>query len=331
MKVRVIGSGSWATALAQVLADNGQDVKVYGIAQDEVDDINNNHKNSKYFNDVDINPNLVASTDINIVKDADIVLLGVPTFALESVCLQIKELLDHKVYIINVAKGFHPKTKQRLSIVIKELLGDKLIDVISLIGPSHAEEVIRRLLTIVNSVCENEESAKIIQGLFANEYFRVYTNTDVVGAEIAAATKNVMAIASGVLTGIEQGDNARAALMTRGLYEMTRFGLYFGGKKETFLGLNGVGDLIVTCSSLHSRNFQAGLAIGKANGAKEFLANNTKTTEGVNTTRVVYEMAKENGIEMPITDQIYQVLFEEKSPKDAIVDLMKRPLKAENI
>ena len=331
MKVRVIGSGSWATALAQVLADNGQDVKVYGIAQDEVDDINNNHKNSKYFGDVDINPNLVASTDINIVKDADIVLLGVPTFALESVCLQIKELIDHKVYVINVAKGFHPVTKQRLSIVIKELLGDKLIDVISLIGPSHAEEVIRRLLTIVNSVCENEESAKIIQELFANDYFRVYTNTDVVGAEIAAATKNVMAIASGVLTGINQGDNARAALMTRGLYEITRFGLYFGGKKETFLGLNGVGDLIVTCSSLHSRNFQAGLAIGKANGAKEFLANNTKTTEGVNTTRVVYEMAKENGIEMPITDQIYQVLFEEKSPKDAIIDLMKRPLKAENI
>ena len=331
MKVRVIGSGSWATALAQVLADNGQDVKVYGIAQDEVDDINNNHKNSKYFGDVDINPNLVASTDINIVKDADIVLLGVPTFALESVCLQIKELLDHKVYVINVAKGFHPVTKQRLSIVIKELLGDKLIDIISLIGPSHAEEVIRRLLTIVNSVCENEESAKIIQELFANDYFRVYTNTDVVGAEIAAATKNVMAIASGVLTGINQGDNARAALMTRGLYEITRFGLYFGGKKETFLGLNGVGDLIVTCSSLHSRNFQAGLAIGKANGAKEFLANNTKTTEGVNTTRVVYEMAKENGIEMPITDQIYQVLFEEKSPKDAIIDLMKRPLKAENI
>lgn len=331
MRVRVIGSGSWATALAQVLADNGQDVKVYGIAQDEVDDINNNHKNSKYFGDVDINPNLVASTDINIVKDADIVLLGVPTFALESVCLQIKELLDHKVYVINVAKGFHPVTKQRLSIVIKELLGDKLIDIISLIGPSHAEEVIRRLLTIVNSVCENEESAKIIQELFANDYFRVYTNTDVVGAEIAAATKNVMAIASGVLTGINQGDNARAALMTRGLYEITRFGLYFGGKKETFLGLNGVGDLIVTCSSLHSRNFQAGLAIGKANGAKEFLANNTKTTEGVNTTRVVYEMAKENGIEMPITDQIYQVLFEEKSPKDAIIDLMKRPLKAENI
>lgn len=329
MKIRVIGSGSWATALAQVLADNHQDVKIYGISQTEVDDINNNHQNSTFYPGVDINPALTATTDINVVKDADVVLLGVPVMALESVCLQIKDLIDHPVYVINVAKGFHPDTHERLSVVIKRLLGEHLIDVISLIGPSHAEEVILRLLTCVNSVCENEESAKVIQELFSNDYFRVYTNTDVIGAEIAAALKNVMAIASGMITGLEQGDNARAALMTRGLYEITRFGLAQGGKQETFLGLNGVGDLIVTCSSLHSRNFQAGLAIGKSGDAKAFLASNKKTTEGVNTTRVVHLMAKEMGVEMPITEQVYRILFEGLAPQDAISELMNRSLKRE--
>ena len=330
MKIGVIGTGSWATALTQVLVDNGRDVLMYGISKEEVDDINLNHKNSKYF-ECDINPNIKATTKMEDLKDAEVILLGVPVMALESVCKQLKEIIDHKIYVINVAKGFHPITGERLSLVIKNYLGDHLNDVISIIGPSHAEEVILRLLTIVNSVCENVESAKIIQKLFANDYFRVYTNTDVVGAEIAAATKNVMAIASGVLTGLGQGDNARAALMTRGIYEMTRFGLYYGGQKETFLGLNGVGDLIVTCSSYHSRNFQAGLAIGKADDAVEFLANNKKTTEGVNTAKVVHRLALENGIDMPITNEVYQVLFEGKKPSVAIVDLMNRPLKSESI
>ena len=330
MKIGVIGTGSWGTALTQVLVDNGRDVLMYGITKSEVDDINLNHKNSKFF-ECDINPNIKATNNMEDLKDADIILLGVPVMALESVCKQLKEIIDHKIYVINVAKGFHPVSGKRLSVVIKELLGEQLIDVISIIGPSHAEEVILRLLTTVNSVCENEESAKMIQELFANEYFRVYTNTDVVGAEIAAATKNVMAIASGVLTGLGQGDNARAALMTRGIYEMTRFGLHFGGQKETFLGLNGVGDLIVTCSSYHSRNFQAGLAIGKADDAKEFLENNKKTTEGVNTARVVHKLAEELKIDMPITNEVYQVLYEGKKPSVAIADLMSRPLKAESI
>lgn len=331
MKVRIIGTGSWGTALGQVLADNGQDVKMYGLSIEEVNDINLNHQNSKFFNDVLINPNLEASNDFDIVKDADVVLLGVPVMAIDSVCQRLKETLDHKVHVINVAKGFHPVTKERLSLAITRIMGDKLEDFVSLIGPSHAEEVILRKLTIVNSVCENEEVAKSIQKLFANDYFRVYTNSDVIGAEIAAATKNVMAIASGCLAGINEGDNARAALMTRGLAEMTRFGLALGAKKETFLGLNGVGDLIVTCSSYHSRNFQAGLEIGKANGAKEFLLNNKKTTEGINTCRVVKELADEMKIDMPITNEVYEVLFNDKKPTEAIKGLMTRPLKAEEL
>lgn len=330
MKVRIIGTGSWATALAQVLVDNRQDVLLYGISQDEIDDINNNHRNDKFF-DVDIAEGIKASNDLNIINDADIILLATPVKAIEGVMNQILEILDHPVYFINVSKGFHPETFERLSVFIKRMAKDKCLDVISLIGPSHAEEVIQRLLTTVNSVCENEEVAAKVQELFANQYFRVYRNTDVVGAEIAAACKNIFAIASGVLQGLNQGDNARAALMTRGLFEMTRFGLFFGGKESTFLGLNGVGDLIVTCSSYHSRNFQAGLIIGKDDDATMFLKNNQKTTEGVLTTKVVYELAMKYNINMPITAEVYKVLYEHKKPSSAINDLMSRELKAEMI
>ncbi len=330
MKVRIIGTGSWATALAQVLTDNNQDVMMYGVSKEEINDININHRNDKYFN-VDLPISLQATSDINMVNEADIILLATPVKALESVMEQIREVLDHPVYFINVSKGFHPITFERLSVFIKRVAGDMCLDVISLIGPSHAEEVILRLLTTVNSVCEDEKIAKEIQKLFSNQYFRVYYNTDVAGAEIAAACKNVFAIASGALQGINQGDNARAALMTRGLYEMTRFGLYFGGKQSTFLGLNGVGDLIVTCSSYHSRNFNAGLAIGKADDASEFLKSNNKTTEGVMTTKVVYELALKHNIDMPITTEVYNVLYKGKKPSEAIGDLMNRTLKAEKL
>lgn len=330
MKVAVIGSGSWSTALSQVLVDNENEVMIYGIAKDEIDDINLNHQNSKFFT-CPIDPKIKATLDLSLALDeSDVILLGVPVLAQESVLKQIKAIIARPVTIINVAKGFHPTTKKRLSLEIKGIMQEKAAHIVSLIGPSHAEEVILRKLTLVNSVCEDILEAQKIQKLFANDYFRVYTNNDVAGAEIAAALKNIMAIASGALEGLGQGDNAKAALMTRGLAEMTRFGMAFGGKLETFLGLNGVGDLIVTCSSIHSRNFQAGLAIGRADDATSFLANNKKTTEGIATTKTVYAIAKEKGIDMPITNEVYAVLFEGKKPSLAIGNLMRRPLKAED-
>lgn len=330
MKIRIIGTGSWATALAQVLVDNHQDVLMYGISQKEVADINDNHRNDTYFN-VELPKELRATNDMRLMEDGDIILLATPVVAIESVMEQLSSILTKPVYFVSVSKGFHPTTHERLSVFIKRVAGDKCKEVISLIGPSHAEEVILRLLTAVNSVSEDEQAAKMVQELFSNQYFRVYRNTDVVGAEISAALKNIFAIGSGILEGLHQGDNARASLMTRGLYEMTRFGLYYGGKEQTFLGLNGVGDLIVTCSSRHSRNFNAGLIIGQDNSSDRFLKENTKTTEGVLTTKVVYEMAKENGIEMPITTEIYRILYEDKKPSEAIDDLMSRSLKAEKL
>ena len=330
MKVTVIGSGSWGTALAQVLADNLHDVTIWGKDLDEVVDIHMYHQNEKYFPGVHINEDVKATNDLSLVADAEMVILAVPTAAIEDVCLLINRHFTRKVLVVSVAKGFHPVTHKRLSVVIRETVKPEILDdVVSLIGPSHAEEVVLRLLTTINAVCENEESSIRVQHAFSNNYFRVYRNTDVIGAETGVAIKNIIAIASGILSGLGLGDNARAALMTRGLAEMSRYGIYFGAKPETYLGLTGVGDLIVTCTSVHSRNFQAGLMIGKSDSAKPFWENNTKTVEGVKAAKVIFEEAHKLDISMPITEQVYKVLYENAIPSQSILELMKRELKAE--
>lgn len=330
MKISVLGSGSWGCALAQILVRNGHDVVVWGIDETEVNDINQNHQNSRYFKDVKLDERLKATTDMSLIAGSEALLLAVPSMAIDSVIANAEKYCTEPFYVINVAKGFHPVTHERMSEVIKKAVSkDKLKDVVSLIGPSHAEEVVIGLMTCVNAVCENDASAKVIQKTFSNDAFRVYRNTDVIGAEIGVALKNVMAIASGILTGLGQGDNARAALMTRGLAEIARYGVSMGGKAETYLGLDGVGDLIVTCTSYHSRNFTAGLEIGKSDSAEEFLKNNKRTVEGVRCAKVVYEEALKHGISMPITDQVYKVLFEGKKPSAALSELMSRELKAE--
>lgn len=330
MKTVVIGSGSWGTALAQVLADNKEEVIIYGIEKSEIDDINLNHENSKYFEGVELNPNLKATDDITVVKDADIVLLAVPTFAIEGICLQIDPYLKNNIIVVNVSKGFHPETSERMSEVIRRCISkEHLSSVVSLIGPSHAEEVVIRLLTTIDAVSLKEEDAQVIQRTFSNNYLRIYTGDDEIGSELGVAIKNVMAIASGILSGLGYQDNTRAALITRGLQEMIRYGVFFGGKQQTFMGLTGIGDLIVTCTSIHSRNFEAGYQIGKENDVTNFLKYNKKTVEGVKTAKIVHKVAKENNIDMPICEEVYQILFEGKEPKTCANDLMLRELKKE--
>lgn len=330
MKTVVIGSGSWGTALAQVLADNKEEVIIYGIEKSEIDDINLNHENSKYFEGVELNPNLKATDDITVVKDADIVLLAVPTFAIEGICLQIDPYLKNNIIVVNVSKGFHPETSGRMSEVIRRCISkEHLSSVVSLIGPSHAEEVVIRLLTTIDAVSLKEEDAQVIQRTFSNNYLRIYTGDDEIGSELGVAIKNVMAIASGILSGLGYQDNTRAALITRGLQEMIRYGVFFGGKQQTFMGLTGIGDLIVTCTSIHSRNFEAGYQIGKENDVTNFLKYNKKTVEGVRTAKIVHKVAKENNIDMPICEEVYQILFEGKEPKTCANDLMLRELKKE--
>lgn len=330
MKTVVIGSGSWGTALAQVLADKKEEVIIYGIEKSEIDDINLNHENSKYFEGVELNPNLKATDDITVVKDADIVLLAVPTFAIEGICLQIDPYLKNNIIVVNVSKGFHPETSERMSEVIRRCISkEHLSSVVSLIGPSHAEEVVIRLLTTIDAVSLKEEDAQVIQRTFSNNYLRIYTGDDEIGSELGVAIKNVMAIASGILSGLGYQDNTRAALITRGLQEMIRYGVFFGGKQQTFMGLTGIGDLIVTCTSIHSRNFEAGYQIGKENDVTNFLKYNKKTVEGVRTAKIVHKVAKENNIDMPICEEVYQILFEGKEPKTCANDLMLRELKKE--
>lgn len=330
MKITIIGSGSWGTGIAQVLADNHEDVTIWGIEETQIDDIQNNHQNKAFFENVTLNSNIKASTDIKVVKDSDIIVLSVPTIAIEDVCKNILAHINKKVIVVNTSKGFHPKTNERMSEVIRETIPeDKLSSVVSLIGPSHAEEVVQRILTTICAVSLKEEDAKQIQKVFSNEYFRVYTGNDEVGSETGVALKNAIAVASGVLSGLGYGDNTRAALITRGLAEMIRFGTFMGGKSETFMGLTGIGDLIVTCTSPHSRNFQAGYEIGKANTAQIFWETNKKTVEGVRTAKVIHEIATKHHISMPIINEIYQVLYEGKEPATSAKDLMLRELKAE--
>ena len=330
MKTVIIGSGSWGTALGQVLQDNFQDVLIYGTSEKEVNDINCNHKNTKFFPDIVLNPDLKATNDIQCVKDADIILLAVPTIAIDPVCHQINELITKKVIVVNVSKGFHPETNERMSEVIRRCMdSNKLSSVVSLIGPSHAEEVIIRLLTSICAISLKEEDAILVQQLFSNDYLRIYTGDDEVGSELGAAIKNTMAIASGIISGLGYADNTRAALITRGLQEMIRFGTAFGGKPNTFVGLTGVGDLIVTCSSIHSRNFQCGYQIGKENDVTNFLEHNTKTVEGIRTAKIVHKLAAQKGVEMPICEEVYQILFCGKEPRTCARSLMLRDLKRE--
>lgn len=330
MKIAIIGSGSWGTALGNVLAQNNKNVVIWGKNLDEIVDIQQYHLNENYFPGVKLDERLKATPVFEDILDSDVFLLAIPSIAIEEVCQNLNQHLNKKVMIINVAKGFHPVTHEYLMDVIERSIDQKYLEaVISLIGPSHAEEVVENQLTTVNAVSKNMEAATIVQELFSNDFFRVYRNDDVIGAQIGVAVKNVIALASGIASGLGYGDNTRAALITRGLAEITRFGVCFGGRTDTFLGLCGVGDLVVTATSQHSRNFQAGYDVGKNESTKHFYDTNSKTVEGVVATKVVYEVAKSNNIEMPITEQVYEVFFEGKNPRHAIADLMNRELKHE--
>lgn len=330
MFVGVIGSGSWGVALSQVLTDNNVKNIIWGRSVDEINNINSQHEVS-YLPNVKINENIKASNDFSDLKDCDILLIATPSSALSSVIENINKTIEKKVSIINVSKGFYVDSSERLSVAIKRLVKPEIFNgVVSLVGPTHAEEVILRLETAIVSVSEDLDLAHKVQHLFSNEYFRVYTSDDMIGAEIGAAVKNVIALASGIVSGSGLGDNATAALITRGLAEMSRIGLAMGGKLDTFLGLTGVGDLIVTATSPHSRNFQAGIEIGK-NGAQSFWENNKKTVEGTKAVKEVIHLAEIHNISMPISQAVYDVLYNEANINEIIVELMTRELKNESI
>ncbi len=332
MKAAVLGTGSWGTALAQVLSDNGHDVVMYGVDNDEISEINQRHTNTRYFHGVKLSESLRATADAADAMDgAELVLITVPTKFVSNALNTVKPYVKEGTLVVNASKGFDINTDKRMTETVRDILGDCGIKpVVSVIGPSHAEEVILRRVTCICSVSTDVEAAKLAQQIFSNSYMRLYVNTDEVGAEYAVAIKNVIALASGMLSGLGYGDNSRAALVTRGLAEMIRYCTAKGGKTETCCGLAGIGDLMVTCFSPHSRNYQAGYIMGQDDSSMGFLRDNKKTVEGVYSCKVIYEDAKSNySFSLPIISSIYDILFNGKHPSSALHELMGRPLTEE--
>lgn len=322
------GGGSFGTALGILLANKGYEVSIYDRDKSVVDDINYNRKNDKYIKELKIPKNVTAYNDLDdTLENAKYVVLAVPSHVIRAISNSLKGKIDKDVIVISIAKGIEEGSNLRLSEVIAEELPNNKVVILS--GPSHAEEVAFDIPTTVVVSSKDEKASKEVQDLFITKEFRVYTNDDLVGVEIGGAVKNIIALAAGVCDGIGYGDNSKAALMTRGMAEIVRIGIKLGGKPETFLGLTGMGDLIVTCTSLHSRNRRAGFLIGKGESVDEAIKDVGMVVEGIKACKAFYELKEKLDIEMPITDVLYKILFKSKDPKDAVVELMEREKKNE--
>lgn len=327
-KVTVIGSGSWGTALAIMLAKEGHEVLIWARREDVVEELLQKRTNEKYLPGVTIPPEIQATTDRKAaVEGAEIIIFAVPSRAVRSTLEDFADILQKGQILVNVAKGLEDGTLLRLSEVMESIAPQCEICVLS--GPSHAEEVARNIPTACLIASKNEAVARLVQEEFRNPRFRLYTNTDLVGVEIGAALKNIMALAAGMSDGLGFGDNTKAALMTRGIAEMKRLGIAMGGKAETFAGLSGIGDLIVTCTSMHSRNRRAGILLGQGKSLQETLDAVQMVVEGVNTVEAACHLAEKYGVSMPITETINEVLFHGLPAEEAVQELMTRESKAE--
>ncbi|KXT74846.1 Glycerol-3-phosphate dehydrogenase (NAD(P)+) [Streptococcus sp. DD10] len=331
-KIAVLGPGSWGTALSQVLNDNGHDVRIWGNIPEQIKEINEKHTNKRYFKDAVLDEKIIAYDDLSqALEGVDAILFVVPTKVTRLVAKQVAQVLDHKVTIMHASKGLEPDSHKRLSTILEEEIPARLrSEIVVVSGPSHAEETIVRDITLITAASQNLETAKYVQELFSNHYFRLYTNTDIIGVETAGALKNIIAVGAGILHGLGYGDNAKAAIITRGLAEITRLGVKMGANPLTYSGLSGVGDLIVTGTSIHSRNWRAGDALGRGEKLADIEANMGMVIEGLSTTKAAYELANELGVYMPITQALYGVIYEDSHLKQAIQDLMSNEFKAEN-
>lgn len=331
-KIAVLGPGSWGTALAQTLAENGHDVRIWGNVPEQITEINTYHTNKHYLPELNLPESIIGYTELaEAVKEVDAVLFVVPTKAIRAVAQELLQHLTTKPVIIHASKGLEQGTHKRISEVLaEEIPAEKRQAIAVLSGPSHAEEVARHDITTITAASTEADAAKFVQTLFLNHYFRIYTNPDVIGVEMGAALKNIIAIGAGAIHGLGFGDNAKAAIMTRGLAEISRLGVAMGANPLTFIGLSGVGDLIVTCTSIHSRNWRTGNLLGQGHELSEVLDNMGMVVEGVQTTRAAKELAETMGIEMPITQTIYEVLYEHKNINEAATEIMLRDGKKEN-
>ncbi len=327
-KIGIIGAGSWGTALSKVVADNGHEVTVWSIVESEIEMLKAEHEHKDKLPGVKLPEQIVYTTKIEeAIAGMDVCVLAVPSPFTRSTSKMMAPYVKQGQIIVNVAKGVEEKTLMTLSEIIEEEIPAAEVAVLS--GPSHAEEVGRGLPTTVVVGAKYRKTAEYLQGVFMNEVFRVYTSSDMLGIELGGALKNVIALAAGIADGLGCGDNTKAALITRGIAEITRLGLVMGGKAETFSGLTGIGDLIVTCASMHSRNRRAGILIGQGKSMEEAMAEVKQVVEGVYSAKAASGLARKYEIEMPIVDKVNEVLFEGLPAKQAMRELMLRDRKNE--
>ncbi|WP_278955584.1 NAD(P)H-dependent glycerol-3-phosphate dehydrogenase [Lactobacillus apis] len=334
-KIAVLGAGSWGTVLGSMLADKGNEIVLYGNNEEVNQEINEHHTNEHYMKDWSVNETATATGDLNKALDgAEVILFVLPTQAIRIVAKQVGQILTEtgrKPLIVTATKGIEPGTKKLISeILTEEIYPNDTDKIVAISGPSHAESVAQKDLTAISCASTSKENAEKVQEMFSNDYFRLYTNSDLVGVEVAGAVKNVIAIAAGILVGKHYGDDAKAALMTRGLAEITRLGVnYFGADPMTFSGLSGIGDLIVTCTSVNSRNWRCGKQLGEGKSLDYVLQNMGQVVEGATTVKAVHELCQEKQIDMPISEAIYRVLYENSNVDDEITKMMGRSPKQE--
>ena len=330
-QISIIGAGSWGTALAIVAARAGHEVKLWSRRADVVDSINTRRVNSRYLSAAEIPASVQASPDLaTSLSGTSLVLLATPSHAVRDLLVEIRPGLDPSQVVVSVAKGIEIETGKRVSELVDEILGESWSQrFVCLSGPSFAKEVVSGHPTAIVAASQNEASARVVQEAFSFENFRIYTNNDVVGTEFGGSVKNVMAIAAGMTVGLGFGSNSVAALITRGLAEIARLSLSQGGQLETLMGLAGLGDLVLTCTGSLSRNRFVGEELGKGRTLEEITSGMNEVAEGVKTTRAVKQLAQKAGIEMPITSVVDNVLYEGKTARDAVTELMNRPLRQE--
>ncbi len=329
-KVAFLGAGSFGTALSIMLAKRGIEVSIWAHKDETIEDINIKRENIRYLPNISIPSNVTGNTDMKVViENSNIVVLSVPSHAVREVSREAASYMKKGQIVVTVAKGLENGTLKRMSEIIEEEIA--IAPVVVLSGPSHAEEVALDIPTTVVSSSKDMDAAEKVQDIFISNKFRVYTNDDLIGVEVGGACKNIIALAAGISDGIGYGDNAKAALMTRGMSEIIRIGVKLGGKAETFNGLTGFGDLIVTCTSIHSRNRRAGILIGEGKTTEEAIEKVGMVVEGIKACRAFYELGRKEDVSMPITEVLYKVLFEDKDPKIGVYDLMSRNKKSEQL
>ena len=328
MKIAVLGSGGWGTALAMLLAENGHTVTLWSYLEEESRRLQQTRENP-LLPGVTLPESLSYTWDLSCVRGCGVVVMATPSFGVRSTAEGIRGMLTPETILVSVSKGIEKGSSLRMTEIIRQATGD-LCPVVALSGPSHAEEVARRVPTAVVSACPDQAAAETVQDLFLNDRFRVYSSSDVVGVELGAALKNVMALCTGCCTGMGYGDNTKAMLMTRGLTEIARLGVAMGARKETFAGLTGLGDLIVTCTSMHSRNRRAGILLGQGKTIQQAMDEmGGAVVEGYYAAASAKALAEQAGVEMPITFGAYETLYEGKDPREVLAQLMARQRKDE--